>query len=272
MSPGKKLAFLKKIISGYGSCLVAFSGGVDSTLLLKVSGLVLPKEKLLAVTGYSHLRRREELLLAKRIAKRLKVRHKIIKTSEMEDKKFLSNAVDRCYLCKKKLFLKLKALAKNNNLKFILEASTVSDIPDFRPGNKAKIELNIRSPLLEAGLIKEDVRNLSRRLNLITWNKPSDSCLASRIPYGVKLTPSLLKRINRAESFLNSLGFRQVRVRHYNGLCRIEVPKKDIPRLLKKEKNIARRMRKLGYQYITVDLEGYRTGSMNELLNDRCRK
>jgi len=269
MSSEKKLTRLKKIIARLGSVLVAFSGGVDSVFLLKVASLVLPKDKILAATAHSATYPKEELLFSKKIAKALGIRHKVIQTYELENKRFVSNSFNRCYFCKKELFSRLKDIAKVKKLNFVVDASNVSDQRDFRPGNKAKKEGKIRSPLEEAGLTKEDIRILSKKLGLITWNKPTMACLASRIPYGIKISSNILARINKAEGFLRRLGFKEVRSRHYNGLCRIEVSRDDIPKLISKRSAIVGRLKRCGYNYITVDLEGYRTGSMNELLVEK---
>lgn len=262
----KKLAKLKKILLESGSCLVAFSGGVDSAFLLKIASLALPKPKILAVTANSATYPKEELLFAKKISRLFGVRHKIIKTAELGDRKFVSNPINRCYFCKKELFGKLKRIARKNKLKFIFDASNISDKSDFRPGTKAKIELGIRSPLQEAGFTKADIRALSKKMGLVTWDKPSLACLASRIPYGTPISKPALERIEQAELVLRGEGFGQSRARHYNGLCRIEVPKKDIPGLIARGQSLIDKFKKLGYNYITVDLEGYRTGSLNEVI------
>jgi len=260
---------LKKLILKYRSCLIAFSGGVDSTFLLKVASSVLPKNKLLAVTAASPTYPKEELNYAKKIARQLKVRHLIIRTHEDKDHNFLENPPERCYFCKKELFSRLKSVADKYRLNAVLDASNLSDKKDFRPGSRAKKELGVRSPLQEAGLTKPDIRRLSRKLGLETWDKPALACLASRIPYGTRIKPAILNRINKGENFLREIGFREVRLRHYNGLCRIEVAPCDIQRLVDKRNQIVDKLRSLGYNYITVDLEGYRTGSMNIALERR---
>jgi len=257
-----KLKKLQAILSKAGSLLVAYSGGVDSTLLLKVAVGVLGN-KVLAVTAVSPTYPKEELYLACRMAKELGARHKIIRTAELKDPAFYRNPLNRCYFCKKELFKRLKKIARKNKIKFVADASNISDKKDFRPGDKAKKELLVRSPLEEAGLNKEDIRVLSKKLGLATWNKPALACLASRIPYGTRITPALLKRIYQAELFLRSLKFKEVRVRDYQYLCRIEVAANEIPRLIANRKLIVKKLKKLGYRYITVDLEGYRSGSMN---------
>lgn len=248
------------------SLLVAFSGGVDSTFLLKVASRVLPKNKILAVTASSGTYPKEELLFSRKVSRDFGVRHKIIRTYELENKRFTANPVNRCYFCKKELFSRLKAVAGKFKLNFVADAGNTSDKNDFRPGNKAKKELKIRSPLEEAGLTKREIRILSKKMGLTTWDKPSLACLASRIPYGRKINPRILTRINKAEGFLRQLGFQQVRLRHYNGLCRIEVLRKDIPALIDKCDLVVEKLRRLGYNYVTVDLEGYRTGSLNEII------
>jgi len=261
-----KISRLKRLISSYESCVVAFSGGQDSGFLLKICSLVLPPDKILAVTAVSASYPESELAKAKILAKEIGVQLKIIKTCELKDRSFVDNSPKRCYFCKKELFTKLIRIAKKNRLKFVLEAGNLTDKKDYRPGNIAKEELKIESPLIRAGFDKKDIRNFSKKLSLPSWNKPSLACLASRIPYGTKITAGLLRRIDKAETYLASLGLRQVRLRHYNRLCRIEVKNNDLARLLSKRKKIIKKLKGLGYNYITLDLEGYRTGSLNESL------
>lgn len=259
----KKLNNLKKIILDSKSAIIAFSGGVDSSFLLFIASKVLSRDKLLAVTANSPTYPKQELVVAKKIASSFRVKHRIINTRELNDRRFVSNPKNRCYFCKKELFSSLKHIARKDSLNNIFDASSISDKKDFRPGIKAKIELGVRSPLQEAGLIKSEIRCLSKMLGLNNWNKPSLACLASRIPYGIPVTRRILRRIEDGEVFLAKMGFEQVRLRHYNGLCRIEVLKKDILRLILMSKRIIDKLKRLGYNYITVDLEGYRSGSMN---------
>jgi pyridinium-3,5-biscarboxylic acid mononucleotide sulfurtransferase len=261
-----KLERLKRIILAYKSTLVAFSGGQDSAFLLKVCAQVLPGDKVLAVTAVSATYPKGELDKAKVLAGQIGARLKVIRTTELNNRKFTANSIRRCYFCKQELFSKLIAVAKQNKLDFVLEASSLSDQSDYRPGSIAKRQLKIKSPLIEAGISKRDIRRLSKKLGLSSWDKPSLACLASRIPYGVKITSGLLKRIDQAEAYLNSLGFRQVRLRDYQALCRIEVEKSDLRRLFSKRQVIVNKLKDLGYNYITVDLEGYRTGSLNEVI------
>jgi len=260
-----KLKKLKEILKQMHSVLVAYSAGVDSTFLLKVARDVLVN-KVLAVTALSPTYPKEELIFSKKMAKALGVRHRIIKTNELNDKRFTSNSINRCYFCKDELFRRLKKIAKENKINFVADASNLSDKHDFRPGNKAKEKLKIRSPLVEAGFTKQDIRKMSKKLGLITWNKASLACLASRIPYGTRISRGLLERINKAEVYLRKMGFKQVRLRHYNGLCRIEVLKDEIPVLINKRNLVVEKLKSLGYDYVALDLEGYRTGSMNEVI------
>jgi uncharacterized protein len=260
----QRFSRLKEIIFKNGSCLIAFSGGLDSAFLLKAASLVLPKEKILALTANSLFYPQEELLFARKFTRQLGLRHKIIKFSHLKDKKIAANTLKRCYFCKKKIFLKFKHIAKRYRLNSVLEASSLSDKDDFRPGFQALKELRISSPLIEAGLTKQEIRLLSKQLGLLSWNKPSSACLASRIPYGNRISLRVLKRIEQAEKFIRSLGFKQVRVRDYGWLARIEVEKDQIKKIVTCYRlQAAGYLKKLGYKYVVLDLEGYRTGSMN---------
>lgn len=246
--------------------MIAFSGGLDSSFLLKVASVVLPGERLLAVTAGSFVYPAEELDFCRQFAGELGVRWKKARLYPLRDKRFVSNPASRCYICKESLFSKLSAIAAANKIDYLLDAGNLSDRKDFRPGNRARSEFKVKSPLLDLGFTKEDIRSLSKKLGLRTWNKPGACCLATRIPYGVKITLPLLKRIAKAEAYLRSIGFSCVRLRHYNSLCRMEVAEKEIPRLIARRKEVVNKLKDIGYKYITVDLEGYRMGSMTPRL------
>lgn len=242
--------------------MLAYSGGADSTFLLKVAADTLG-DKVLAVTAVSATYPEEELAFSRKMARMLGGKHLVVRTAELKDKQFSVNPINRCYFCKRELFNKLRRLAILKKFNFVIDAGNVSDKADFRPGTKAREELGVRSPLIEAGFTKNDIRKFSKAFALPTWDKPNLACLASRVPYGIRITPKLLSRINKTENLLRGLGFRQVRARHHDGLCRIEVFRGEIPRLISKSKLIVDGLKDLGYNYITVDLEGYRVGSMN---------
>jgi uncharacterized protein len=264
----ERLDRLKSLLSTMGKVLVAFSGGVDSTLLLKVAKDTLGEGNVVAVTARSPLYPERELTGAKEAAQTVGVRHVLIESNEMEIDGFSKNPPDRCYYCKKELFEKLLDIARKEEIPFILEGSTLDDDRDHRPGRRAVQELGIRSPLREALCTKNDVRELSRALHLPTWDKPSFACLASRFPYGEDITPEALQMIDESEGFLFSLGFKQVRVRHYQNLARIEVYQEEMGRFMEQSlrEKVVSRLKKIGYQYVTLDLQGFRSGSMNEVL------
>ncbi|MGQ9702247.1 MAG: ATP-dependent sacrificial sulfur transferase LarE [bacterium] len=258
----KKLQKLKKILYSYPGVVVAFSGGVDSTLLLRLAKDVL-KEKVIAVTASSPLYPDSETNQAKKIAHMLKAKHLIIQSDELENPEFIKNPRNRCYYCKIELFTRLKGIAKKYGY-VVLEGSNYSDLNDFRPGLVAAKKMNIKSPLIEARLTKAEIRELARELRLPNWNRPSMACLASRIPYGKKIDKIILKRIERGEAFLRILNFSQCRVRDYFPIARIEISENEFKKIIIYKKKIVKYFKRLGYKYITIDLEGYRTGSMNQ--------
>ncbi|MFA4906011.1 MAG: ATP-dependent sacrificial sulfur transferase LarE [Candidatus Margulisiibacteriota bacterium] len=263
-----KLAKLKDILRGTGSVLLAFSGGVDSTFLLKAALDVLGQDKVLAVIAVSETYPASEKQQAQELGEKLGVKTLVIETRELDNESFRRNPQDRCYFCKSELFSRLNKIADEKGLAQVIDGSNVDDLSDFRPGAKAKKELGIRSPLQEAGLTKQEIRDLSRSLGLPTWDKPSYACLASRIPYGTRIEPETLIRLDEAEKFLRTLGFKQLRVRHHGNLARIELEEKDIPKVLGNGlmDKINNKFATLGYIYVTIDLKGYRTGSLNEAL------
>jgi uncharacterized protein len=262
-----KLNRLKGILTEMQSVLVAYSGGVDSAFLMKVANDVLG-DKVLAVTASSSVYPSEEIEQAKALAQSLKVRHKIIETREMTNPKFVNNPKDRCYWCKEELFTKLIGIAKDNNLRYVLDGTNFDDLDDFRPGMKVAEELGVRSPLKEAMFTKQDIRSVGKEMGLPIWSKPSLACFGSRFPYGTRITEENLKKVDKAERFLRNSGITQVRVRHHNKIARIEVMEEDIPKFLEGalRKQVVSYFKKIGYSYVTVDMEGYRTGSMNEVL------
>jgi uncharacterized protein len=264
----EKLDRLKNLLRTMERVMVAFSGGVDSSLLLKVAKDTLGEAHVVAVTARSPLYPERELAGAKEAAKAIGVRHLLIESNEMEIDGFSKNPPDRCYYCKRELFGKLVDIAGKEGFPFVLEGSTLDDDQDHRPGRRAVQELGIRSPLREALCTKSDVRELSRALGLTTWDKPSFACLASRFPYGEEITDEALRMIDEAERFLLSLGFKQVRVRHYLSLARIEVYREEMGRLMENavRERVTKRLKEIGYKYVTLDLQGFRSGSMNEVL------
>jgi uncharacterized protein len=269
-----KHANLQAILREMQTVVIAYSGGADSTLLLKVAADVLGT-RVLAMIGRSATYPAGEFEEAMALATSIGARVMVVTTEETDDIKFRENPPDRCYYCKTELFAKLSALAEAEKIRWIADGTIADDVGDFRPGMRARDERNVRSPLLEAGFTKEDVRALSRSLGLPTWDKPSFACLSSRFPYGTGITEENLSRVDRAERILHDAGFKRYRVRfHDDRTARIEVSPQEIPWLLDPglREQIVSRMKELGFTYITLDLQGYRTGSMNEVLPDEVRR
>lgn len=243
----KKINELKKILKEMGSAIIAFSGGVDSSFLLKVAKKVLGKN-IIAVTAKSPTYPKSELGDAKKITKSLNCKHIIIDSNELEIEEFRKNPRNRCYFCKKELFLKLISIKKRYKFNFVADGTNYDDLNTPRPGLKASKELGIRNPLADAGLTKEEIRKYSRLLNLPTWNKPALACLASRFPYGEEISEFKLKKIEKAEDFLRSLGFKQIRVRYHYPIARIETEKEEIPVMLQNSirEKVIKRLKKNG--------------------------
>ena len=266
----QKYAALQQILREMQSVAIGYSGGVDSTLLLRVAVDVLG-ENAVAMIGRSETYPTREFEEAVKLAENIGARYIVVRTEETDIIKFRENPANRCYFCKAELFEKLQEIATREGLRWIADGTITDDIGDFRPGLKAKSEKNVRSPLLEAELSKADVREISRHLGLPTWDKPAFACLSSRFPYGMSITKENLVRVDSAETFLRDEGFRFFRVRfHDERTARIEVGKEEIHRLLddSMRERLVVYLKQLGFTYVTLDLQGYRTGSMNEVLPD----
>ncbi|KXA91059.1 hypothetical protein AKJ57_02610 [candidate division MSBL1 archaeon SCGC-AAA259A05] len=255
---------LKDLIKGYGSAVVAFSGGIDSSLVASIASEVLGDETV-AVTAKSPVYPSWDEEDARKVSEETGIRHIFLDTQELEDENFVENPEDRCYYCKRGLLERLDEIRKKLGCEKILDGTNSSDFEDYRPGLRAVREFGgiVKSPLAEAQLKKEDVRKIAENRGLPNADKPSSPCLASRIPFGDRITSEKIERIESAEEYLRSLGFRIVRVRDHGKIARLEVAKKKIPNLLKRGGKIKERLKDLGYDYVSVDLKGYRTGSLN---------
>lgn len=267
----RKLEQLQHMLRGLKSCAIAYSGGVDSTFLIKVAYDVLGS-KSLAVTATSSTYPQRELEDAKSFAQQIGIRHVIIHSNELDIEEFSKNPADRCYYCKKELFRKIQKTAKKHHLAAVLDGSNADDMFDYRPGRKARKELGVISPLKDVGLTKQEIRDLSSSMKLESSEKTAFACLASRFPYGIEITKARLRQVEQAETFLFSLGVHQCRVRYHDNIARIEVAKPDFQNILAHADEIVKYFKKLGFMYITFDIEGYRTGSLNEVFHERQKK
>ncbi|TAL57654.1 MAG: ATP-dependent sacrificial sulfur transferase LarE [Nanoarchaeota archaeon] len=264
-SANEKLKKLKEILAGFDSVIIAFSGGVDSTLLLKVSHDVLG-EKVIAVTATSPSMPAKELESTKKLAEEIGVKHFVVQTKELEGEGYRKNSGDRCYHCKTELYSRLDSIGKEFAGAVVLNGLNLDDVEDYRPGMKAANEWKVRSPLKEAQMTKAEIRFLSKEFGLQTHDKPASPCLSSRIPHGLEVTEEKLRQIELGEDYLHGLGIRELRLRHHGDICRIEVNPSDFQALIENNREITKEMKKLGFKFVTMDLLGFRTGALNEVL------
>ncbi|ABO48700.1 PP-loop domain protein [Desulforamulus reducens MI-1] len=264
----KKYQKLRQLLGECGKVLVAYSGGTDSAFLLAVAVQELG-DNVLAVTAISPTSTKAEVAEAQQLAKELGVHHRIIHSKEMDLRDFVGNTAERCYICKYSRYFDLQEIAKQKKIPWVLDGSNMDDLDDYRPGNRAIKELGLRSPMQEVTLTKSEIRQLSRQMGLPTWNKPSSPCLASRIPYGQEITEEKLRRVEKAEEYLTKRGFSPLRVRHYPAEARIEISPEQFSKLIEKSKDITKGLRELGFPKVTLDLDGFYSGSLNKNLPDK---
>jgi uncharacterized protein len=261
-----KIDAARALLASFGSTLVAFSGGVDSSLILKLAVDSLGPSKVLAVTVKSETSIPREVESAIEIARICRANHEVITFSDLDIPEIAANPPDRCYYCKRRRFSHLKRLGADSGYNVVVDGSNWSDRGDYRPGMKAQKELGIRSPLMECGFTKEEVRQLAIAYSLPNWNKPSDACLASRFPYGTPITARGLSQVARGETLLEALGLKQFRLRHHGTIARIEIPREQFNLVLQQSDSLIAGIKDLGYIYVTLDLEGFRSGSLNEAI------
>jgi len=268
MTLEEKYTKLKEIIKNLDSVAIAFSGGVDSTFLSKVAYDVLG-ERALAVTARSSTYPEREFKEAKELAEQIGIKQIVIVSEETDIDGFAKNPPNRCYYCKHELFTKVEEVAKEHGIKYVLDGSNLDDVGDFRPGMKAAVDLEVVSPLKDAEFTKDDIRAVSKELGLPTWDKPAFACLSSRFPYGEEINESKLSMVEQAEDYLRDLDLKQLRVRHHGEIARIEVAPEEREKFFSLDKmdEIANKLKEIGFTYVTLDLAGYRTGSMNEVLS-----
>ena len=267
-----RLKELEGIVAPYGSALVAFSGGVDSCLALAVAARALPQGRVLAVTSNNETYLPSELGQAEAFARSLGVEHFVVETRELDDPNYAKNPTNRCYFCKSTLYSELQALALERGYGCVVDGANKDDEGDYRPGRKAARELAVVSPLSVAGVTKAEVRGLARHLGLPTWDKPALACLSSRFPYGQPITPEKLAQVARAEEFMRARGYRQVRVRHHGEIARLEVGADELERAFAEREAISAELTDAGFLYVTLDLAGYKSGSLNAALSRPGKK